>query len=152
MSGSNQGTPAGAAPVPAAPAPAVPAPAVPTPAVSAQAAAVPAPGIQAPTAPQGQVGTPFFLNPAGAMTGTLDFTQIETRKYFHKTTKKLDQEELYDCSPSNMFHFLKLLKQRANEHGWDDDVTGILWVPEDHQDATSALRYMPTEYGQLTME
>ena len=135
MSGSNQDTQAGTAAVLAAPAP-----------------TVPAPGIQAPAAPQGQVGTPFFLNPAGAMTGTLDFTQVETRKYFHKATKKLDQEELYDCSPSNMFHFLKLLKQRANEHGWDDDVTGILWVPEDHQDATGALRYMPTEYGRLTME
>ena len=107
---------------------------------------------QAPAVPQVQGDTPFFLNPAGAMTGTLDFTKVETRKYFHKATEKLDQEELYDCTPSNMFHFLKLLKQRANEYGWDDEVTGILWVPEDHRDAYSELRYMPTEYGRLTMD
>ena len=94
----------------------------------------------------------FYLNPAGAMNGILDFTKVETRKYFHKATTKLDDEELYDCTPGNMFHFLKLLKQRANEHGWDDEGTGILWVPEDHDDPTSELRYMPTEYGRISME
>ena len=86
-----------------------------------------------------QVAPPmFYLNLAGAMTGILDFTQVEKRKYFHKATTKLDNEELYECTPGNMFHFLKLLKQRTNEHGWDDKETGVLWVPEDHNDPASA--------------
>ena len=99
-----------------------------------------------------QNAAPFYLNPASAMVGVLDFTDVESRKYFHKATKKLDSEELYDCTPGNMHHFLKLLKHRANENGWDSDVTGVLWVPEDHQDQSSELRYLPTEYGRLTME
>ena len=94
----------------------------------------------------------FYLNPASAMMGVLDFTDVESRKYFHKATKKLDSEELYDCTPGNMHHFLKLLKHRANENGWDNEVTGVLWIPEDHQDQNSELRYLPTEYGRVTME
>ena len=94
----------------------------------------------------------FYLNPASAMVGVLDFTDVESRKYFHKATKRLDSEELYDCTPGNMHHFLKLLKQRANENRWDDEIVGVLWIPEDHQDQDSALRYLPTEYGRLTMQ
>ena len=59
----------------------------------------------------------FFLNPASAMVGVLDSTKVESRKYFHKATKKLDEDELYNCTPGNMYHFLKLLNQRANENG-----------------------------------
>ena len=94
----------------------------------------------------------FYLNPASAMVGTLDFTDVESRKYFHKATKRLDPDELYDCTPGNMHHFLKLFNQRANENGWDNDITGVLWIPEDHRDANSELRYLPTEYGRRTME
>ena len=52
----------------------------------------------------------FYLNLASAMVGVLDFMGVESRKYFHKTTKKLDSEELHNCTPGNMHHFLKLLK------------------------------------------
>ena len=95
---------------------------------------------------------PFYLNPAGAMTGILDFTQVECRKYYHKATKKLDSEELFDCSPENMHHFLKLLEYRAQENGWDDYVSGILWIPEDSTDPTSELRYLPKEYGRVSLQ
>ena len=94
----------------------------------------------------------FFLNPAGAMVGILDFTQVESRKYYHKATKKLDADELFDCSPENMHHFLKLLDYRANENGWDDYISGILWVPEDVEDPASELRYLPKEYGRVSIE
>ena len=86
------------------------------------------------------------------MVGTLDFTDVESRKYFHKATKRLDSDELYDCTPGNMHHFLKLFNQHANENGWDNETTGVLWIPEDHQDADSELRYLPTEYRRRTME
>ena len=94
----------------------------------------------------------FYLNPAGAMVGILDFTQVESRKYYHKATKRLDSEELFDCSPENMHHFLKLLEYRAQENGWDDYVRGILWIPEDVNDPTSELRYLPNEYGRVTLQ
>ena len=94
---------------------------------------------------------PFYLNPAGAMVGILDFTQVESRKYYHKATMKLDSEDLFDCSPENMHHFLKLLEYRAQENGWDDYVNGILWVPEDSADPASELRYLPNEYGRVSL-
>ena len=65
------------------------------------------------------------MNPASAMVGILDFSQVETRKYYHKATARLDKEELFDCTPDNMHHFLKTFCQRANEYGWDDDASEI---------------------------
>ena len=94
----------------------------------------------------------FFLNPSSAMVGVLDFSEIENRKYYHKAIKKLDSEELFDCSPENMHHFLKLLEYRANEHGWDSYISGVLWIPEDVNDPNSELRYIPNEYGRVTIE
>ena len=94
----------------------------------------------------------FFLTPASAMVGILDFTEVECRKYYHKATKKLDSEELFDCSPENMHHFLKLLDFRAKEHGWADYINGILWIPEDANDPNSELRYLPDEYGRVSLE
>ena len=94
----------------------------------------------------------FYLNPASAMVGVLDFSQVETRKYYHKATARLDNEELFDCTPDNMHHFLKMFCQRANEYGWDDDVTGVLMIPDDHEDANSELRYLPTHYGEISLE
>ena len=101
---------------------------------------------------QRQAPPPFFLTPSSAMVGMLDFTKSDARKYFAKATKKLDSEELYDCTPGNMYHFLKLLNQRANEHGWDDEISGIMWIPDDIDDQNSDLRYLPTEYGRVTLE
>ena len=94
----------------------------------------------------------FYLNPASAMVGILDFSQVETRKYYHKATARLDKEELFDCTPDNMHHFLKTFCQRANEYGWDNDVTGVLMIPDDHQDPDSELRYLPTHYGEISLE
>ena len=51
-----------------------------------------------------------------------------------------------------MHHFLKLLEYRANEYGWDSYVGGILWIPEDTDDPNSELRYLPSEYGRVTLE
>ncbi len=48
----------------------------------------------------------FYLNPASAMVGTLDFSRSDARKYYAKATKRLDSEELFDCTPSNMYHFI----------------------------------------------
>ena len=113
---------------------------------------------QADPGPAGLVPVPaaanpqFFLNPSRAMVGTLDFSRPEARKYYTRTTKKLDDDDPFDCTPSNMYHFLKLLTQRANESGWDDEISGILWIPEDLNDQNSELRYLPTEHGIITLD
>lgn len=118
----------------------------------------PVPNVQPPpvnpprVAPAANVQPQFFLNPASAMVGVLDFSVVENRKYYHKAIKKLDSEELFDCSPENMHHFLKLLEYRASEHGWDSYISGVLWIPEDVNDPNSDLRYLPNEYGRVTIE
>ena len=108
--------------------------------------------------PQGQLGNngrpqpQFYLNPASTMVGILDFSNVESRKYYHKATKRLDGEELFDCSPENMHHFLKLLEYRASEHRWNNYISGVLWIPEDVTNPSSELRYLPNEYGRVTIE
>ena len=108
--------------------------------------------LQAGQPPAANAQPQFFLNPASAMVGILDYSEVESRKYYHKATKKLDSEDLFDCSPENMHHFLKLLEYRASEHGWDNYVSGVLWIPEDANDPNSELRYLPNEYGRVTIE
>ena len=119
-------------------------------AAPAAAAAVILPAIDA--RPAAAVPLQFYLNPSSAMVGTLDFSRSDARKFYTKATNRLDSEELFDCTPSNMYHFLKLLNHRANEYGWDDEIGGVLWIPEDTDDQNCDLHYLPTEYGQVTLE
>ena len=44
------------------------------------------------------------------------------------------------------------MNTRAIEYGWDDEISGVLWIPEDINDQTSELRYLPKEYGVISME
>ena len=57
--------------------------------------------------------TTFHLNPSGAMTGILDYSEVETRKFYERATKRLDPEELFDCTAEEMHHFLKIFDDRA---------------------------------------
>ena len=51
-----------------------------------------------------------------------------------------------------MHYLLRILNQRTNEYGWNDDGKGILNIPEDHRDPRSKRYYMPDEYGQVSLE
>ena len=93
----------------------------------------------------------FYLNPSSAMVGELHYSQVETRKYYHKAKARLNKEELFDCIPENMHHFLKSFCQRANKYRWDD-VTGVRLIPENHQYPNSNFKYLPTHYGELLLE
>ena len=92
----------------------------------------------------------FHLNPAGAMTGVLDFSSVETRKFFDRATKRLDPEELFDCSAEEMHHFLRTFDERAQEVGWDGSGNGILWIPESGN--IQEVSYLPNEYGTISIE
>ena len=51
-----------------------------------------------------------------------------------------------------MLNFLRELDTRAIEYGWNDEISGILWIPNNVNDANAELRYLPREYGKISME
>jgi hypothetical protein len=78
----------------------------------------------------------FALSPAMAIPGIIDFTSRMGKDVFQCSTEKLD-EELYNCHPDGMIQFLQSLSVRALEYRWDNEVNGILQIPEDPADALS---------------
>jgi hypothetical protein len=92
----------------------------------------------------------FALSPAMAIPGIIDFTSRIGKDVFRFSTEKLD-EELYDCHPDGMIQFLQSLSVRAMEYGWDDDVNGILQIPEDPANVLSDTNNLIESYGVLTL-
>jgi len=93
----------------------------------------------------------FALSPAMAIPGIIDFASTTGKHIFRFATEKLD-EELYDCKPDGMVQFLQSLTVRATEYGWDDDVAGILQIPEDPADLLSDTDNLIESYGMITLE
>ena len=95
----------------------------------------------------------FHLNPTTTIDGVLDFTEKNAKKIYDKAVKSLyPSDDLYQCEPAEMFSLLKSLKNKANEFGWDNEQTGILYIPEDPYDPLSDTKFLPTEYGQIDIE
>jgi hypothetical protein len=86
-----------------------------------------------------------------AIPGIIDFISRMGKDVFRFSTEKLD-EELYDCHPDGMIQFLQSPSVRALEHGWDNEVNGILQIPEDPADALSDTNNLIESYGMLTLE
>ena len=94
----------------------------------------------------------FHLNPSASFRGTLDYTTTASKKLYKSATSSLfDTSEKYNCEPGEMLNFLRELDTRAIEYGWNDEISGILWIPEDVNDPASTLRYLPREYGRIDM-
>jgi hypothetical protein len=93
----------------------------------------------------------FALSPAMAIPGIIDFTSRMGKDVFRFSTEKLD-EELCDCHPDGMIQFLQSPSVRAPECGWDNEVNGILQIPEDPADALSDTNNLIESYGVLTLE
>ena len=110
--------------------------AVPVPAPVEPAAAVPAvpgppvPVVQAPPAPVAPNPVPFSLTPATAHGGILDYATAVGRKLYSNATAKLEEDQ-FDCVADDLYSFLKALKDRAREYGWDEPGVGILSIPDD---------------------
>ena len=51
-----------------------------------------------------------------------------------------------------MIQFLHSLSVRALEHGWDNDVTGIMMTPEDAANVLADTNNLIENYGQITIE
>ena len=72
----------------------------------------------------------FHLHPIGLVVGVLDFSNAKSLKFYKSATKRLDPKELVNCTPGNMYHFLKLLRRLTNENDWDNEMGGILRDPD----------------------
>ena len=77
----------------------------------------------------------FSLTPATAHGGILDYTTASGRKLYASATAKLE-EDLFDCVADDLYSFLKALKDRAREYGWDEEGIGILSIPNDPNNPT----------------
>ena len=93
----------------------------------------------------------FASTPAVAITGVIDYTTNEGRKIYSSATAKLD-EELYNCTPDELHQFLQSLSIRAKEFGWDDEIGGILQIPENPHDLLSDTIKFIDNYGQISLE
>jgi hypothetical protein len=93
----------------------------------------------------------FALSPAMAIPGVIDFTSRAGKGVFRYSTEKLD-EELYNCQPDGMIQFLHSLSVRALEYGWDNEVTGIMMIPEDATNVLSNINNLIENYGQISLD
>jgi hypothetical protein len=93
----------------------------------------------------------FALSPAMAIPGVIDFTSRAGKGVFRYSTEKLD-EELYNCQPDGMIQFLHSLSVRALEYGWDNEVTGIMMIPEDAANVLSNINNLIENYGQISLD
>lgn len=94
----------------------------------------------------------FHLNSSTSIDGVLDYTNKDAKRLYDRATKSLfPSDDLYQCELAEMFGLLKALKNKAHEYGWDDEETGILHIPEDHNHPGSETKLLPGEYGQIDM-
>ena len=94
---------------------------------------------------------PFALNPAQAITGVIDFTIDSNVKLHKRATSKLS-DDLFDCVPEDLNQFLKTLSDRASEYSWNDEVVGIMMIPEDPTDPSTVYKNLLTNHGEITLE
>ena len=95
----------------------------------------------------------FHLNPASAISGPLDFIKASAKKlYSLATTNMFRDDDLFDCTPGEMYHFLSVLDTRAGEYERNSNWTGVLWISEGNLKTPGKTRYIPLEYGKVTMK
>jgi hypothetical protein len=85
--------------------------------------------------------TAFSLTPAASIGGIIDCSTARGRKLYSAATSKLE-DELSNCNAEDLYSFLKALKDRSREYGWNKNGVGILSIPDDPIN--------PTEFKSLT--
>ena len=99
----------------------------------------------------GAPGVPFALNPAQAITGIIDFT-IDSNVKLHKRATSRLSKDLFDCVPEDLNQFLKTLSNRAREYSWNDDVVGVMMIPEDPTDPSTVYKNLLTNHGEISID
>jgi hypothetical protein len=92
----------------------------------------------------------FALTPAVAVIGVINYNTSEGRKLYASATAKLAEEQ-YDCKPDGLYQFLQSLSNRAREFGWDDEIGGILQIPEDPMNPNSDTNNLIDNYGRISL-
>ena len=92
----------------------------------------------------------FALSPAMANNGIIDFSTVQGRKMYSSATSKLS-EDLYDCNAEDLYAFLKAIRERAREYGWDTDGVGIMSIPDDPQNPTE-FKSLIDNHGEIDIE
>ena len=96
---------------------------------------------------------PFALNPAGAITGLIDFNKVNHLKMHRRATTKL-ADDTFDCVPEDLYQFLKELGDRAAEYSWSDETVGILMIPKPSDDPALSVRHVNllSNHGEISMD
>jgi len=92
----------------------------------------------------------FSLTPATAIGGIIDYTTSSGRKMYASATAKLEEDQ-FDCVAEDLYSFLKALKDRSREFGWDSYGVGILSIPDDPMNPTE-FKSLIDQHGEMELE
>ena len=92
----------------------------------------------------------FALTPATAVGGIIDYSTTQGRKMYASATAKLS-EDLYDCNAEDLYAFLKTLRERAREYGWETPGVGIMSIPDDPVNPTE-FKSLIDNHGEIDIE
>ena len=92
----------------------------------------------------------FSLTPATSIGGVIDYATSRGRKLYAAATAKLEDEP-FDCVAEDLYSFLKALKDRAREFGWDDAGIGILSIPDDPVNPTE-FKSLIDQHGEIELD
>ena len=93
----------------------------------------------------------FHLSPALSVTGIIDYSTTEGRKYFDRSVEKLS-DKLFDCEDKDLHLFIDALKERADEMGWNIQGVGITDILVDPLNPQSGYINILTNHRELTIE
>ena len=92
----------------------------------------------------------FSLTSATSIGGVIDYNISSGRKLYATATAKLEDEP-FDCVVEDLYLFLKALKDRAREFGWDKHGVGILSIPDDPINPNE-FKSLIDQHGEIEME
>ena len=92
----------------------------------------------------------FSLTPATSIGGIIDYSTSMGRKLYSTAISKLE-EDPFDCVAEDLYSFLKALKDRAREFGWDEEGVGILSIPDDPANPTE-FKSLIDQHGEIELD
>jgi len=92
----------------------------------------------------------FSLTPATSIGGIIDYSTSMGRKLYLTAISKLE-EDPFDCVAEDLYSFLKALKDRAREFGWDESGVGILSIPDDPVNPTE-FKSLIDQHGEIELD
>ena len=90
------------------------------------------------------------LTQATAIRRITEYSTSSGRKIYTTATAKLE-EDPFDCVAEDLYSFLKALKDRAREFGWDTHGVGILSIPDDSLNTTD-FKSLIDQHGEIDLE